>query len=1021
MDTVQKTILIIEDDLGLNELISEKIIESGFQTYSATSTNEAINWLSKNTPTLMVVDYSLNDMTAKDFVLELKSRGLSIPPFIISTGQGNERVAVEMMKLGARDYIIKDTNLLELLPTVISRVVKEIHNENKLKIAETELKESNEKYRLLIDNSGIGVGVFSLEGKVLLFNQKALQNLGGKFEDYIGKSLIELFGDELGSEYLKRIQDAAKSEISLEFEDNFQSAGGSFWFLSNHSRIKNSNNEIVGVQVLSHDITERKLAQLEIERIGKHYQSIIENAPDGFVLINSEGNFKYVSPAGRRIFGYDLDEVINAHPNDSTHPDDLPMVLSYLVKLINDPSYIAKLEYRFAHKNGHWIWIESTFTNLLSDPNVESIVINFRDITERKLVETSLFESEKRFSLFMDHLPASVFLKDNNGKTLYVNKYMDDSLGASQWVGKDMLEIFPNEFGEKLLADDKNAMKMGYLKREENIQHLDKIIHTYETQKFIIPQLENESLLGGIAMDITERKKIEEAVQFLITCGVTSSGEDFFESLAKYLSQILDMEYVCIDKLDSDGLTAHTLANYNDGTFDSNISYTLHQTPCGEVVGKTICCFPENVCNLFPYDYMLRDMNAESYVGTTLWSFDGKAIGLIAIIGRKPLNNRVLAENILRLVSVRAAGELERKQVEDALRESERVLLKSQQIAQLGSYTWDITKGYWTSSAILDDIFGIDDNYNRTTQGWLDLIHPDWQDIMSDYITKDIILKQQRFDKEYKIIRKENGQECWLHGLGDLEFDSQNQPVMLIGTISNINQRKLAELEILENENQLKMLLLESSKLIDTGTESIDYQKISDTILRISGSKYVSFNIFDENGMDFSTVALSGIKEHVLKVPKFFGFDVINKSWKFDPIRTEKIKDNVITHFDSLFDIAKYHIPKAALKLVESTFNVGDIFVVRVTKNNISVGDFTLIYEKGTTIQNRNLVSLYSNQVGLYIERKKADEALIKKMNEMEYFQSITVGRELKMIELKKEINQLLNALGKENKYIIVD
>ncbi|MFZ4726500.1 MAG: PAS domain S-box protein, partial [Paludibacter sp.] len=673
MDTVQNTILVIEDDLGLNELISEKIVESGFQVYSATSTNQAINWLNDHTPKLMVVDYSLNDMTAKEFIVELMSKGLSAPPFIVCTGQGNERVAVEMMKLGARDYIIKDTNLLELLPSIISRLTNEIQNEHKLKYAENELKESTEKYRILLENSGIGIGVYTVEGKVLLFNQKALHNLGGKLEDYIGKSFIDIFGEELGSVYQNRIQDAAKSEISIEYEDYIESPSGKYWFLSNHTRIKNANNEIIGVQVLAHDITERKLAQLEIERIGNHYKSIIENAPDGFVLINSDGQFKYVSPAGRRIFGYNQTEKINSHPNESTHPDDLQLVLSHLMKLIENPSYIAKVEYRFAHKNGHWIWIESTFTNLLSDPNVESIVINFREITERKQAEEALFESERRFSLFMDHLPASVFLKDSNGKTLYVNKYMDDALGASQWVGKDMYDIFPNEFGEKLMADDKNTIKIGYLKREEIIQHLDNVIHTYETQKFIIPQKDKEPLLGGIAMDITERKKMEEAVQFLITCGLTSSDEDFFESLARYLAQILDMEYVCIDKLDEDGLTAHTLANYNNGVYDANISYTLHQTPCGEVVGKDICCFPEKVCHLFPYDYMLRDMNAESYVGTTLWSFDGKPIGLIAIIGRKPLKNKALAENVLKLVSVRAAGELERKQIEDALRENERV------------------------------------------------------------------------------------------------------------------------------------------------------------------------------------------------------------------------------------------------------------------------------------------------------------------------------------------------------------
>jgi PAS domain S-box-containing protein len=650
------------------------------------------------------------------------------------------------------------------------------------------------------------------------------------------------------------------------------------------------------------------------------------------------------------------------------------------------------------------------------------------DVTKQKIADEKLVESEMRFKVLFADAPDAMFLADpesgkiidaNNAACLLFKKNKSDLIGMYQY------ELHPPQ----KIDMSKNTFKWQFEESNQTVKAnpIENSILCSDGSEIPVEimgqsiMIADKQLMLGTFRDITERKKMEEAVKFLITCGITGSGEDFFESLAKYLSQILDMEYVCIDKLDADGLTAHTLANYNDGTFDSNISYTLHQTPCGEVVGKTICCFPENVCNLFPYDYMLRDMNAESYVGTTLWSFDGKAIGLIAIIGRKPLNNRVLAENILRLVSVRAAGELERKQVEDALRESERVLLKSQQIAQLGSYTWDITKGYWTSSAILDDIFGIDDNYNRTTQGWLDLIHPDWQDIMSDYITKDIISKHQRFDKEYKIIRKENGQECWVHGLGDLEFDSQNQPIMLIGTITNINQRKLAELEILENENQSKMVLLESSKLIDTGTENIDYQKISDTILRISGSKYVCFNIFDENGLDFKSVALSGIKEHVLKVPTYFGFDILNKTWKYDPIRAERIKDNVITHFDSLHEVASYHIPKAVLKLVESKFNIGYIFIVKITKNNISVGDFTLIYEKGTKIRNENLVLLYSNQVGLYIERKKAEEALIKKMNEMEYFQSITIGRELKMIELKKEINQLLNALGKENKYIIVD
>ena len=118
------------------------------------------------------------------------------------------------------------------------------------------------------------------------------------------------------------------------------------------------------------------------------------------------------------------------------------------------------------------------------------------------------------------------------------------------------------------------------------------------------------------------------------------------------------------------------MAIYFDGKFDPNVSYTLKDTPCGDVVGKAICCFDKGVRHLFPKDAVLQDMVAESYVGTTLWNSQGQPIGLIAVIGRKPLADTKLATAILQLVAVRAAGELERRQAEDALA-SERANLQT--------------------------------------------------------------------------------------------------------------------------------------------------------------------------------------------------------------------------------------------------------------------------------------------------------------------------------------------------------
>ena len=143
--------------------------------------------------------------------------------------------------------------------------------------------------------------------------------------------------------------------------------------------------------------------------------------------------------------------------------------------------------------------------------------------------------------------------------------------------------------------------------------------------------------------DITERRQVEAVQSFLAQSAGASGHEDFFKALARYLAQTLAADFVCIDRLVEDGLSAQTVAIYYDGTFEDNVTYTLKETPCGEVVGRTVCCFPRDVRGLFPRDAVLQEMKAEGYVGITLWSYQGKPIGLIALIWRGPLEDPGLA------------------------------------------------------------------------------------------------------------------------------------------------------------------------------------------------------------------------------------------------------------------------------------------------------------------------------------------------------------------------------------------
>jgi len=156
----------------------------------------------------------------------------------------------------------------------------------------------------------------------------------------------------------------------------------------------------------------------------------------------------------------------------------------------------------------------------------------------------------------------------------------------------------------------------------------------------------------------------------------------------------------------------------------------------------------------------------------------------------------------------------DRKRIEDALIKSEKHLKDTQAIACLGTYSWDLSTGLWESSKILDEIFGIDESYIRTLEGWVNIIHPLWQNLMDDYATQYVIGMRQRFDKEYKIIRQNDGQELWVHGIGELEFDKNNNPRSLVGTISDITLRKLTEEKLKASEEKLSALFGSMTEMV---------------------------------------------------------------------------------------------------------------------------------------------------------------------------------------------------------------
>jgi len=274
---------------------------------------------------------------------------------------------------------------------------------------------------------------------------------------------------------------------------------------------------------------------------------------------------------------------------------------------------------------------------------------------------------------------------------------------------------------------------------------------------------------------------------------------------------------------------------------------------------------------------------------------------------------------------------------------------------------------------------------NKTTENTTELTAKDWigKSFTPLVMQEDLPMLTDVFQ------RSMNGEACTY----ELRFRKTDSSILtilvntspiyvqgeIIGMISfgqDITERKRAENALHASETLLRKALIESSSMIQSNNDEIDYQRIADSFLEISGAKYLSFNIFDDNGLDFTTVAVSGLKENLIKFTSIIGYEVVNKKWKYDSIRAPKMEEKMISIFKSLSDLASNVIPKPITSLLEKTFDIGEVAIVKITKNNTAVGDFTLVYSKGKTLENPQLIELFANQVGLFVERKKAEKAL---------------------------------------------
>ena len=401
-------------------------------------------------------------------------------------------------------------------------------------------------------------------------------------------------------------------------------------------------------------------------------QQILDNTNALVFAKDSQGRYLFVNREFERITRRPAGEVLG-RTDEMVFPSDVAARFRHNdLRVLRDGQAIEFEEVADFGK-GTRTFLASKFPLLDAEGQAYAVCGIASDITERKQVVEALRDSEAQYRAIFNASEDALVLFDSSMRRVDVNPAFERMYG---WT-RD--EVIGRGYADVALQDD-------LLTRQDNVRRalagettrceldaLRKDGERIQVEMITVPfRLRGEQHVLAIARDITERKRLESAFSSAALAVSQSEGEALFRELARYLAAILRVDAVFISTMDdADDCHMQVRAMQLDGRTVENFSYVLAGTPCETVVGQQFRFYPSRLRELFPADTDFRDLGFEAYAGHPLADATGRALGLLAVVSRQPLENPALVESVLRIFSVRVQAEIERLAARDALRASE--------------------------------------------------------------------------------------------------------------------------------------------------------------------------------------------------------------------------------------------------------------------------------------------------------------------------------------------------------------
>ncbi|WP_321505439.1 PAS domain S-box protein [uncultured Methanoregula sp.] len=587
------------------------------------------------------------------------------------------------------------------------------------------------------------------------------------------------------------------------------------------------------------------------------FRVLVENSLDAILITDFDGNLLFANQAAGRIIDETGYETMIGTRNvlEFVAPDSRDDVLK-------DMSNVAQgidthlVNYKLITDKKQVIWVEC-IGKKVPFGNADAILVSLRDVTERKKTEDHLRESERKFAtIFLNNPVALTLVSAEDGKFVEVNEAFLRNTGfeREEVIGNtsDSLGIFvdKNEYARLAfeIREKHHVEGMELQCRKKNGQ-----IRTCRFSSSMIIMGTKPVILSTIE-DITEQTTTQSAFQAIVRSMVGTTGVSSLGKIAKNISSWLGADCVMIGEIQPDGQTVKVLSMLLDGEEIPDFYYSLKGTPCDNVVEKGFCLYPDNARQLFPESRDLAGLNIRGYVGTPLRNSAGMVSGILCALSRNPLSPTPSVQEIMDIIAVKAAAEIEGMQMERALEKSRQLLGEAMDMAHLVNWEYDLASGLFTFDDRFYALYGTTaeregGNLMPAEVYAREFVHPDDRHLVGEEVKRAMTTTDPNYTSalEHRIIRRDGEIRYIVVRIG-ITKDAEGRIVKTHGANQDITDIRKAEEVVRETEGRYQSLVETSPGIIweiDPGGRLLYISPIVATIMGYAPKELIEKKISD--------------------------------------------------------------------------------------------------------------------------------------------------------------------------------